>query len=83
MKTTLDAAGQIRIPEEIRQVDNLSAGDSFQLERLTAGHYLLARQNTEAFGFAIATHEDGLPLIRGEGGVITSALVREIDSQMP
>ncbi len=29
--------------------------------------------------FSIATEEDGLPVIRGHGGVINPALVREIE----
>ena len=34
MKTTLNADGNIGIPAEIRQTDQLTAGDSFELERL-------------------------------------------------
>jgi hypothetical protein len=30
-------------------------------------------------GFSIGTEADGLPVIRGEGGVITSEMVREIE----
>lgn len=45
MKTTLSADGQIGIPTEIRQADHLSPGDSFELERLTPGRYLLAKQS--------------------------------------
>jgi len=30
-------------------------------------------------GFSIATAGDGLPVIRAQGGVITAALVREIE----
>ena len=44
MKTTLNADGKIGIPDEIRQTDHLTAGDSFELERLTPGHYLLTKQ---------------------------------------
>jgi bifunctional DNA-binding transcriptional regulator/antitoxin component of YhaV-PrlF toxin-antitoxin module len=83
MKTSLNAEGQISIPEEIRRADNLTAGDSFQLERLIPGHYLLARQMAGALRFTITTGEDGLPVIRAEGGTITSSLVREIESQTP
>ena len=43
MKTTLNADGKIGIPDEIRQTDHLTAGDSFELERLTPGHYLLTK----------------------------------------
>jgi hypothetical protein len=81
MKTTLNTDGKIDIPDEIRQADHLNAGDSFELERLTAGHYLLTKQATNKVRVVISVGEDGLPLIRGENGVITSRLVKEIESQ--
>jgi len=37
MKTTLNADGNIGIPAEIRETDHLTAGDSFELERLIPG----------------------------------------------
>ena len=36
MKTTLNADGNIGIPAAIRETDHLTAGDSFELERLTS-----------------------------------------------
>jgi bifunctional DNA-binding transcriptional regulator/antitoxin component of YhaV-PrlF toxin-antitoxin module len=81
MKTMLSADGNIGIPAEIRQTDHLIAGDSFELERLTPGHYLLTRQRSSGARFTITTSGDGLPVIRTENGVITSRLVREIESQ--
>jgi bifunctional DNA-binding transcriptional regulator/antitoxin component of YhaV-PrlF toxin-antitoxin module len=83
MKTTLNADGNIGIPAEIRQTDHLTAGDSFELERLTPGHYLLTRQQPHASRFTVAIAEDGLPVIRTENGIITSRLVKDIDSQTP
>ncbi len=83
MKTTLDAGGQISIPDEIRQNDHLATGDSFELERLTPGHYLLTKQPSSRACFTIAVGEDGLPVIRTENGVITSGLVKELESQTP
>ena len=85
MKTTLNAEGQIGIPSEIRQADHLAPGDSFELERLTPGRYLLAKQSRSGGGprFTVATGDDGLPVIRAAGGVITSQLVKEIESQTP
>lgn len=83
MKTTLNTDGKIGIPDEIRHADHLNAGDSFELERLTAGHYLLTKQPTHQALVVIAVGKDGLPLIRGENGVITSRLVKEIESQSP
>lgn len=81
MKTTLNADGQIGIPQQIREADRLEPGDSFELERLTPGHYLLAKQQTGGAHFTVATGDDGLPLIRVVNGVITSRLVTEIESQ--
>lgn len=83
MKTTLNADGKIGIPDTIRQTDHLAAGDSFELERLTPGHYLLTKQPPHGTGFTVVTGEDGLPVIRAENGVITSRLVKEIESQTP
>lgn len=83
MKTTLNADGQIGIPQQIREADHLAAGDSFELERLTPGHYLLAKQQAAGERFTVATGEDGLPIIRVGNGVITSRLVAEIESQSP
>jgi bifunctional DNA-binding transcriptional regulator/antitoxin component of YhaV-PrlF toxin-antitoxin module len=81
MKTTLNAQGQIGIPQQILDADHLAAGDSFELERLTSGHYLLAKQQSREARFTIATGEDGLPVIRSANGIITSQLVKEIESQ--
>ena len=81
MKTTLDTDGKIDIPDEIRRADHLAAGDSFELERLTSGHYLLTKQPTRETRITVSVGKDGLPLIRGENGVITSRLVKEIESQ--
>ena len=81
MKTMLNADGKIGIPDEIRQTDHLAAGDSFELERLTPGHYLLMKQQPAGVRFTVATGEDGLPVILTENVVITSRLVKELESQ--
>jgi len=81
MKTTLTAGGQIGIPDEIQRTDHLAAGDSFELERLTPGHYLLTKQQPLGAQFTVVTGDDGLPVIRTERSSITSQLVKEIESQ--
>ncbi len=81
MKTTLSADGEIGIPPEIRQHDHLKTGDEFDLDRLTSGHYLLTKLQRQPGGFAVATADDGLPVIRTNGGTITSELVKEIESR--
>jgi bifunctional DNA-binding transcriptional regulator/antitoxin component of YhaV-PrlF toxin-antitoxin module len=80
MKTKLNTDGQIGIPSEIREEDHLIPGDSFDLQRLDSGQYLLLKQSP-ARPVTIGTGEDGLPIIRTTGGQITSKLVKEIESQ--
>lgn len=81
MKTILGADGQIGIPQQIRDADHLAAGDSFELLRLTPGHYLLAKEPSRGGRYLVTTAEDGLPLIRGAEGLFTSQLVKEVESQ--
>lgn len=81
MKTTLTAGGEIGIPPEIRRHDHLEAGDEFDLDRLTSGHYLLTKLQPQPGGFAMVTADDGLSVIRTNGGTITSELVKEIESR--
>jgi bifunctional DNA-binding transcriptional regulator/antitoxin component of YhaV-PrlF toxin-antitoxin module len=72
MKTTLTAGGQIGIPLEIRRHDHLEAGDEFDLDRVVSGHYLLTRLQGPPRSFTIETAEDGLPVIRANGGTLTT-----------
>jgi len=83
MKTTLDANGQIGIPEHIRRTDHLRAGDLFEVERLTAGHYVISKREIGPPRFTVGTGKDGLPIIRVEHGVITSQQVKELESLTP
>lgn len=83
MRTTLNADGNIAIPDEIRRSDQLAAGDLFEVERLTPGHYLLTKQPGAASGFKVDMADDGLPIIRTENGVITTKMVRDLESQTP
>jgi bifunctional DNA-binding transcriptional regulator/antitoxin component of YhaV-PrlF toxin-antitoxin module len=84
VKTTLDDKGQIVIPEHIQATDRLAPGDSFELERVGPGRYLLAKQTTANSRFVIVDGEDGLPIIRTRDGIISSrqieALVGEDDT---
>ena len=83
MKTTLNANGLIAIPQQIQDADHLAPGDSFELERVAPGHYFLAKQAPGVERFTIVTGDDGLPVIRTTNGVITSRLVKEIETQTP
>lgn len=82
VKTTLNERGEIGIPQPIRESDHLQAGDAFDLERLTPGHYLLSKQKPVE-RFRIATGSDGLPVIRVDSGTITSQQVKDLESQTP
>lgn len=83
MKTTLNSDGQISIPKHIRDSDQLEAGDSFKLERVTPGFYVLSKNQAAGGKVVVATSEDGLPVIRGQGRILTAALVKQIESQTP
>lgn len=43
MKTAVSTKGQIVIPAEIRQQDDIEAGQEFEIERIDRGEYRLVR----------------------------------------
>jgi AbrB family looped-hinge helix DNA binding protein len=43
MKTAISTKGQIVIPAEIRQQDEIEPGQEFEIERVDRGEYLLRR----------------------------------------
>jgi AbrB family looped-hinge helix DNA binding protein len=43
MKTTISSKGQIVLPAEYRQKDDVQAGQEFEVERLDRGQYRLVR----------------------------------------
>jgi bifunctional DNA-binding transcriptional regulator/antitoxin component of YhaV-PrlF toxin-antitoxin module len=43
MKTQLSSKGQIVLPADLREVDHLVTGQVFEIQRLSAGEYLLKR----------------------------------------
>ncbi len=43
MKTTVSSKGQIVLPAELRQQDNIEPGQVFDVERLDRGEYRLVR----------------------------------------
>ena len=83
MKTALTENGQIGIPPEIRRADHLEPGNLFSFDRLNPGHYLLTKLAAQPQRFTVATADDGLPVIRANGGVITAQMVEHIESQTP
>lgn len=48
MITTLSTKGQIVLPAAIRKQDRVLAGQSFEVERISEGEYVLRRQEVEA-----------------------------------
>lgn len=46
MKTTVSSKGQIVLPAELRQLDDIETGQEFDVERLDRGEYLLIRRET-------------------------------------
>jgi bifunctional DNA-binding transcriptional regulator/antitoxin component of YhaV-PrlF toxin-antitoxin module len=83
VKTTLNADGKITIPDDILRSDRLTPGDSFELERVTSGHYLLTKEPGLTARFTIGTGTDGLPVIRTDTGTITAKMVKDIEGQIP
>lgn len=46
MKTTVSSKGQIVLPAELRQQDQIEAGQEFEVERVDRGEYRLVRHPT-------------------------------------
>ena len=44
MKTTISTKGQLILPAEIRQRDNIEPGQEFEVERINRGEYRLLRR---------------------------------------
>ena len=45
MKTTVSSKGQLVLPAEIRQRDNVVPGQEFEVERIACGEYRLLRRH--------------------------------------
>ena len=83
MKTVLSANGEIGIPEQIRKADQLHAGDSFEVERLMPGYYVVTKEPSSQSRFTVSAGTDGLPVIRTENGIIPSQRVKELENLTP
>jgi len=64
--------------EVIDQIKHLSP-----VERAQVAHFVVEGQPEISRQFTVAVANDGLPVIRANGGVITSRLVRELESLTP
>jgi hypothetical protein len=65
--------------EVIEQIKELPANERAQIARFIAED----GNSTARRKIAISTEVDGLPVIRANGGIITSQLVHEIESLTP
>jgi mRNA-degrading endonuclease RelE of RelBE toxin-antitoxin system len=65
--------------EVIEQIKELPANEQAQVARFIAenGNSVARRK------FSVATEVDGLPVIRANGGTISSQLVHELESRTP
>jgi AbrB family looped-hinge helix DNA binding protein len=62
MKTTVSSKGQIVLPAELREQDNIEPGEEFTVERLDRGKYQLMRtppQNEGVVDWLLACPEKG------------------------
>ena len=62
--------------EVIERIKELPANERAEVARFIAEN----RNSTASRKISIATEADGLPVIRANGGIITSQLVHEIES---
>jgi hypothetical protein len=65
--------------EIIEQIKELSANEQAQVARFIAENGGLISGGN----FSVGTEADGLPVIRGRGGLITAQLVQELESLTP
>ena len=62
MKTTVSTKGQIVLPSEIREQDDIEPGEEFEVERIDRGEYRLTRrapQNDGVVEWLLACPEKG------------------------
>jgi hypothetical protein len=64
--------------EVIEQIKELPANERAQVARFVAENGNFVHRK-----FSIVTEADGLPVIRSNGGAITSQLIHEIESRTP
>ena len=64
--------------EVIDQIKHLSPA-----ERVKVAQFIMKSGSRPQQGFAVGAATDGLPVIRANGGVITSQLVHDLESLTP
>jgi bifunctional DNA-binding transcriptional regulator/antitoxin component of YhaV-PrlF toxin-antitoxin module len=81
---TLSSKGQLSLPKEIRQSDDLEASDVFRLERLAPGKYLLEKMTTPArLRAKLVRSKDGFLVFRAPKGAphITMEMVKRLEAE--
>ncbi len=81
---TLSSKGQLSLPKEIRESDDLEASDVFRLERLAPGRYLLEKMRTPALPKArLVRSKDGFMVFRPPKGAprITTEMVKRLEAE--
>jgi bifunctional DNA-binding transcriptional regulator/antitoxin component of YhaV-PrlF toxin-antitoxin module len=81
---TLSSKGQLSLPKEIRESDDLEASDIFRLERLAPGKYLLEKMSPPARARAkLVRSKDGFMVFQEVKGAprITSEMVKALEAE--
>jgi bifunctional DNA-binding transcriptional regulator/antitoxin component of YhaV-PrlF toxin-antitoxin module len=81
---TLSSKGQLSLPKELRDKDDLEASDVFRLQRLAPGKYLLEKLTLPALPKArLLRSKDGFMVFRPPRGAppITMELVKKLEAE--
>lgn len=81
---TLSSKGQLSLPKEVREKDELEASDVFRLERLAPGKYLLQKLISPTLPKAkLVRSKDGFMIFRPPRRAprISSQLVKKLESE--
>ncbi len=75
MRTTIDSAGRLVIPKQLRDELGLEGGSTVDISRYGAGLQLIAGERSAAF-----IDEDGLPVVTGSTTLTDQQLFAIIDA---
>jgi bifunctional DNA-binding transcriptional regulator/antitoxin component of YhaV-PrlF toxin-antitoxin module len=71
----LNASGQLHLPKEICEEDQLRPGDAFDVRRVASGQYVLEKERPKLMPVSVVETSDGRLVFSG-GGRITSEMVQ-------
>jgi len=80
MTTTLSSNGQVAIPDELRELDHLQAGDDFHVRRTAPGRYVLEKVQRVESHAARRSSRYGHDVLVAPAGAppLTPELVKEL-----